>query len=99
MVPSSAVDRVRTRSATDTRPRSDAQDAGEENDLQRSRKPSPLLVPLEQRPPPEHAEQDERDHEHDRRGREEEGLGNREVAHASDPVGERHHGWTVRSAI
>ncbi len=64
-----------------------------------TRKGTPLLQPLQERPAPEHAEQDERDDEDDRRGRVEDGLGNREVANAPDAVGELGHGWTVRSAI
>ncbi len=77
----------------------DAKRTREEHRLESRRQASSFLVLLEKRPPPEHAEQEERDHEHDRRGGEEQGLGNREVTDASDPVGEGRHGWTVRSAI
>src|SRR5262249_17898442 len=54
---------------------------------------------LEPRPLPEKAEEDERDDEDGRRGREEERLGNRQVADAADPVSQVDHGSTVRSAI
>ena len=57
----------------------------------------PALHALEQRPAPEHAEQDERDDEDDRRGREEErtrGPGGRERPRSRARVGVT--AWTVK---
>ena len=87
-VPKSAVVSVSTSSATETSPRM-MRSAREKTTAATARGSSPpVLHALQERTAPEHAEQDEGDDEDDRRGRVEDGLGNREVANAPDAVGE-----------
>lgn len=77
----------------------DAESAREEHSLKHAWQALPFVMTVEKRPPPERTEQNEGDDEDDHRGREEEGLGNREVANTPESVGQRIHGRTVRSAI
>ena len=60
---------------------------------------SSVRMRLEQRPPPQIEEQDERDAEDDGRADEEVDRRDRQVADDADPVGDERHGWTVMSAI
>src|SRR5262249_57966188 len=71
----------------------------EEEGAERSRQRASVRMHLEERSLPERPEQDERDDEDDRRRREEERLGDRQVAYPADPVSQEDHGLTVRSAI
>ncbi len=70
-----------------------------EDPAERMRKRASAHMGLEQRPPPEREQEDERDGEDEGGPDVEIHRGNRQVADDPDPVGEQPHGCTLMSAI
>ena len=75
------------------------QDRRPQKSLETCRQRFPGAPPLELRALPECPEREEREDEHDCAAPEEEPVGDRQVAHPADSVGEQRQGRTSRSAI